>query len=138
MSIFAGKLHFPFEPKMAVALDATGETRTPDILRPSLGSLAVLQYKPAKLAFHMILSDEPTSGAATVKVYAGESELATVAVTLEGNSVISGSTDIDLSTVRGQTALSVSVDVTGAADAGITATLDAVLGVDLPVVQSGC
>jgi len=138
MSIFAGKIRLPFEPKMAIAMDAVAQTQTPDPIRPTLGTLAALRYTPAKFAYNLKLSTAPTTGAATVRLYAGATEVASASVAIVGTTEIGASFDVDLSDVKGQAKLSAAVDVTGAADAGITATLDAFLDVDLPVVNSGC
>lgn len=138
MSVFAGKIRLPFEPKMAVAMDAVQQTQTPEAIRPTLGTLAALRYTPARIAYNLKLSSAPTTGAATVRIFAGATEIASSSVAIVGATEIGGSFDVDVSEVKGQTKLSAAVDVTSAADAGITATLDAFLDVDLPVVNSGC
>lgn len=138
MSIFAGKLRFPFEPKMPVQMDEAGETKTPEVLRPTLGTLAALSYKPTRFAFNVRLSGAPTTGTATVRLYAGAGVVASASVGIVGVTEVGGVIDVDLSEVAGETKLAAALEVNAAADVGITATVDAVLDVDLPITQSGC
>lgn len=138
MTVFAGKAVLPFEPKMAVNMAAIAATATPANLQPNLGPLAALTYKPTRMRYLIRLSAAPTVGAATLNLKAGETVIRAEAVSLVGVTTISNSVAVDLSSVAGETPLSVELDVTAAADAGITATLDAVLDVEQPVTLTGC
>lgn len=138
MTTLAGKSQFVFEPKMSVAADAVAATDTPENLRPTLGPLAQLSYKPASWAYLVRFSATPTQGAADIKLMAGATVIRSDSVSFNGNSLISGAVAVDLSQVAGETPLRVEIDVTSAADAAITATVDSTVSVEQPVVVSGC
>jgi len=138
MSVSAGKTSLGFEPKMAVLMDATGTTVTPEGVRPTLGYLANLQYKPASFGFLLRLSSAPTVGAATVELVAAGVVIKTITLNIIGQTEISSVGGVILSAVTGEADISARVVVGTAADSGITATLDAVLYVDVPLTVSGC
>ena len=138
MSIYAGKIRLPFEPKMPVKLDVAGVTRTPTPLRPTLGTLSVLRYKPCRVAFWVKYSAQPTTGSASLNLYAGEEVIASASLDVVGAIASGGAFDVDLSSIAGETKLSVGYDVDGVGDDNITVEVDAYLDIDLPIMQSGC
>lgn len=138
MTTVAAKSNLVFEPKMSVALDATGQTETPAEFCPDLGQLANLRYKRTSWRYLMRLSAAPTTGMAKVELVAGATVIKSVTVALSGVTQVSGNTAVDLSAVAGETPLVCRVDVTGAADAGITATVDSVVDVESPLIASSC
>ncbi len=138
MSIVAGKSVLPFEAKMAVLLDAVATNDTPKVLRPTLGPLAQLQYKPCRFKYLVRLSSAPTSGAANIELVAGETVVFSQSVSLNGLTEIANDVAVDLSQVAGETELKTRVDVTATADAGITAEVDSALAVETPVSVTGC
>lgn len=138
MSIVAGKSRIAFEPKMSVAMDAVAIHGTPQALRPTLGPLANVRYKPTRWVYLAQLSAVPTQGEADIKLMAGQTVIASQTVTLNGVSTFSLETAVDMSQVAGETQLRVEVDVTAAADAGITATLDSFVDIEQPLTQYGC
>lgn len=138
MATYTGKTRIGFLPRMAVAMDATGVTLTPDALKATLGPLAALDYKPTRLKAYVTLSSAPTTGAAKVVLYNGASEIKSVSLSITGVTEIAVDAGVDLSAVSGDGELSVGVDVTAAADAGITAEMTAYLDIEQPVAQTGC
>lgn len=137
MSKFAGVSELMF-PAMPVNMAAVAQTQTDANMRPRLGPLAVLDYKPTEWRYLLRLSSAPTQGSATVKLFADDALIASDVVALNGNSTISNRMAVNVANVAGESRLSVAVDVTAAANAGITATLDSVVSVEQPVVLSGC
>ncbi|WP_300499027.1 hypothetical protein [Marinobacter sp.] len=127
-----------FEPKMSVAMDATGQTGTPENFQPDLGPLANMKYKRTSWRYLVRLSSAPTTGDANIELLAGGTVIKSVAVSLSGATVISANTKVDLSAVAGETPIICRVDVTGAADAGIKATVDSVVDVESPLITGGC
>lgn len=73
-----------------------------------------------------------------MRLYAGAGVVASASVGIVGVTEVGGVIDVDLSEVAGETKLAAALEVNAAADVGITATVDAVLDVDLPITQSGC
>jgi len=138
MSTFAGKLQLAFEPKMAVLMDSVAVTATPENMRPSLGPVASLAYKPSRLHYLLRLSAPPTTGAATLILKASDVVVATRTLAITGATVISEAVSIDVSQVSGEAELRIEVDVSSAADSGIFATVDAFISVDQPLIISGC
>ena len=138
MSTYTGKTRFGFEPKMSVAMDSTGVTRTPVALRPSLGPLAMLAYKPSRVKALVKLSSAPTTGTAVFVLYAGETQILAASMSINGVTEIAIDSGVDLSSVAGEAELSVGIDVASAADAGITAEVTGYLDVEQPVAQTGC
>lgn len=138
MTAIAGKSVLPFEPKMNVAMDAIAATDTPENLRPTLGPLSQLTYKPTTWAYLVRLSANPTIGTAEVKLLAGATVIRTDSYALNGVASLSNRVSVDLSQVSGEQPLNVQINVTAAADAGITATVDSVVDVETPVSVTGC
>ncbi|WP_027331086.1 hypothetical protein [Marinimicrobium agarilyticum] len=131
MSIVAGITELNFEPKMALALDSVAETRTVEAYRPRLGPLANVIYKPCRLKYLVRLSATSATGVATLKIYKGETEAAVISLPLD-QAIISGEKELQIENVGGSVDWSVSVDVTTAGDAGVTATLDAKMCIETP------
>ncbi|MDX1800398.1 MAG: hypothetical protein R3303_05660 [Marinobacter sp.] len=138
MSVFAGKTLFYFEPKMAVNLAAVAQTETPTQMQIGLGPLSQLSYKPATFRYLIRLSAATAAGAATLELKAGGTVLKSIPVDLTTATVIEGQAGITLAGVAGEAELSVNLNVTTAADAGTTATVDTVLAVEQPTVVTGC
>lgn len=138
MSALAGKAVLPFEPKMKALMDAIGVTDTPQNLRPNLGPLSLLKYKPSRWRYLLRLSAAPTVGSVEIKLLSGTTVIRSEAFSLVGATTLSNNVAVDLSQVSGESDLSVRVDVTAAADAGITATLDSVVDVEQPLTIAGC
>lgn len=138
MTIIANKTDIQFEPKQAVDLATVAATETPENIKPNLGNLASLDYKPTEWRYLLRLSAAPTQGSATIKLKAGTVVIASETVSLNGITTASNRRMIALSGVKGEDRLSVEVDVTAAADAGITGTIDSTLSIDHPVVSAGC
>ncbi|WP_375191231.1 hypothetical protein [Marinobacter sp.] len=138
MTVMAGNTHLGFEPKMATSLDAIGQTATPENMRPKLGPLANVQYKPCMWRYLVRLSAAPTTGAVNIKLMAGETVIRSEALAINGVTVISNKSPVDMSQVAGETDLRVELDVTAAADAGISATVDSYIEVEQPLFQIGC
>lgn len=59
-------------------------------------------------------------------------------MSINGVAEIAIDSGVDLSSVAGEAELSVGLNVTGAADAGITAEVTGYLDVEQPVAQTGC
>ena len=138
MSVLAGKTIIPMEPKMKFLADAVGTTATPDSLAGELGPLSVLTYKPAKFQYLVRLSAAPTVGSLTVRLKAGATVIRSEVIPLNGVTVVGNSVGVSLAEVAGETPLTVEADITAAADAGITGTLDAFVSIDQPVALTGC
>jgi hypothetical protein len=138
MSALVGKAELNFEPKMAVALDAVAKTATPDNMRPELGYLSQLTFKPTEWRYLVRLSAAPTAGSVAITLYAGGEIIRSEVVSLNGVTVISNRVKVSLANVSGEVPLSVEVDVTSAADTGITATIDSIVAVDQPLTLIGC
>ena len=138
MSTLAGKSVFSFEPKLAVVMDATGTTATPAALAAKLGPLSQLNYKPSTFGYVLRLSSAPTTGTADVRLMAGATEVASFTISLSGATLMSDSAAVDLSAVSGDAVITAEIEVTAAADAGITGTLDTQLDVEQPLIISGC
>jgi hypothetical protein len=137
MAKFAGISELTFHP-LAVVMDAVAETQTDVNMRPKLGPLATLDYKPTEWRYLLELSATPTQGSATITLYSDGAVVASETVALSGNQTISNRTQVAVSAIAGESRFSVGVDVTSAADAGITATLHSVVSVEQPTVLSGC
>ena len=71
-------------------------------------------------------------------VKASDVVVATRTLAITGATVISEAVSIDVSQVSGEAELRIEVDVSSAADSGITATVDAFISVDQPLIISGC
>jgi hypothetical protein len=138
MSTLAGKTRLMLEPKMAVAMDAVAVTETHESLTVSLGPLSQLRYKPANWSYLLRLSAAPTTGNVTFSLMAAGSVIRSESVALNGVTAVGNTSAVDLSNVSGETQLIMRVDVTSAADGGITGTVDSLIDVDQPVILSGC
>lgn len=138
MTVLAGITNLGFEPKMGAAMDAVATTATPINMQPKLGPLANLSYKPTSWRYLVRLSSAPTVGTASVRLMAGATVIKSQDLAIVGATAISDNVPVNMSAVAGETPLSVEVDVTGAADAGITATVDAWLDIEQPLTITGC
>ncbi len=138
MTALAGKTELNFEPKMGVALDAVATTGTPDSLTNSLGPLVQLNYRPARFKFHARTDQAPTQGAAEIRLMAGATVIYSQAVSLIGVTEITQDVAVDLLSLNGETPLKTEVEITTAADAGRTLTIDSRLEIAIPGVIAGC
>jgi len=135
--LIASKSQFQLEPKMTAAADVIGTTATAETLRPTLGPVSALAYKPATLTYNVKWSQQPTTGAATVRLVAGSATLYEKAISVVNVSEYGQNAPIDLGGVTGQEPIRVELEMTQAADAGITATIDAALYVETPLTIAG-
>lgn len=138
-TIYANQSQFCFDPIPAtLALDATGlQYETPVPLKENLADLSQLSYLRGKVAYHLKLSGASGTGATEVKLMAGTTELASEVVDLTAGTDLSGSFDVDLFGISGAAVLSIQVNGTTAAGAGITASFAAKLTCTHPVVVLG-
>jgi len=135
--IVAGINEVSFEPKMPVKMDATGETETPQNMRPVQGPLVNLRYKPTQWRYNVRFSQAPTVGAATLELRANGQVIKTVTINPVGVTQFDGATRVDLSGVSGDATLSVALVVSTAADAGVTAQVDSVVSFEIPLTSNG-
>lgn len=140
MQIFTHKSRNVFEPApAAVALDAVAVAyTTPAVWALKLSGLAHLQVLEGRLVYDLKLSGSATTGTALVKLKTGSTVLAIETVTLSNASELSGVLDVDLTGVNGAAPLVLEVEITAAADAGLTAVPNAALDLIGPLVVSGC
>lgn len=141
MQTFSFKSQFGFEPRAAaVPVDAVNASAyaTPAAFQESLDDLARLSYLKGALRYKVAQSAKPAAGAATLKLTDGVTDYASVALALSSAAVLTGALDVDLSAISGQTKLQMVLDVTTAADAGTTASVDAQMEVTMPLMLSGC
>ncbi len=137
-NILAASNNLMFEPGMPVDMAAVQAKTSNQAINPRLGPLWAVQFKISTYKYMVRLSSAPTQGAASIKLMAGATVISETSLTLNGETVIAGAVPVDLSQVAGETELKTVVDVTGAADAGITAKVDSWLTVEVPVTVSGC
>lgn len=137
MTTLTGKFRFGFEPKMAVDLSATGATATPESLAVTLGTLSALSYKPSRFAYNLNIDAAASSAVVTISLKASGAVLWQTSHNLNGLIEVGQSVAIDLSQVAGETPLVAEVEVT-TAEASRTATLDAFLDVEQPLMITGC
>ncbi len=137
--IFAVKSDMNFEPRGNVDLGAVaiGYT-TPAPWRRYLGGLSAINGVKAQVDFKI----ERNAGAASVDLTlrlktAGGVVLGDKAVTIPTGGTLNDSMPVDVGAVNGGSALFLEVDVT-TADAGTTATIDAVLATETPIISFGC
>ena len=123
---------------LTAALDATGTTATPEPMRAKLGPLSALDYTPVEWRWHLSLSSAPTQGSATVRLMADGTTLRSATVDLNGVSETGNAEQVSVSGVDGAARLYLEIEVTAAADAGITADAQSVVAVEQPVIVSGC
>lgn len=141
MAKIAFKSELGFEPSAVVdvaAAAAEGIYETPDSMAPTLGYMAYLSYKPAEFAFLIRLNQASAAGAGTIKLMAGDTELASQAVDLTAAQEIGGKIGVDLTGVGGAQLLKVVLDTATAADASTVATITGKLWIEQPLVISGC
>lgn len=141
MSKFTTKAQFLFEPGVSgVVLDAVGVQHTSNsAFAPTLGDLSFIPYRRARLKYKLALSAASTAGAVDLVLNAGGVERARIPVAIAGGgAAIIGAADVDLSGIAGESAITLSVDVTTVADAGVTASVFASLDVAVPLIVSGC
>lgn len=138
MSVVAGKTFLPFEPKMPVPMDTVAQTDTPENMRPTLGALSQLTYKPTTWRYMVKMSAAASQGTAEITLLAGATVIRTDTYQLSGLFTFSNQVPVDLSQVQGEQPLSTRVNVTAAADAEITATVDSVVDVETPLSVTGC
>jgi hypothetical protein len=138
MSALVGKAELNFEPKMLVVMDAVANTLTPENMRPTLGYLSQLTFKPTEWRYLVRLSAAPSQGSLTIVLYAGGEIVRSETVALNGLTIISNRVGVSLANVSGETQLHVQANVTVAANSGITATVDSIVAVDQPLVLIGC
>jgi hypothetical protein len=123
---------------LAVAADSVAETETDTNMRPRLGPVASLEFKPTEWRYLVVFDQAPTQGDGTVKLYADGTLIASEAVAFNGNKTISNRVSVPVSAVSGEARLSVAMDVSTAADAGRVAEVQSILAVEQPLLISGC
>lgn len=138
---FAQKNHYQFDPKRpsGLVMDAAATAyTTPAVFGVKLAGLVTMKYLTASLPYRLELNQASAGGSADIQVKAGGAVLGSATVDLSSGTDLTGTVDVDLVGVGGAQAITVTVEVTSAADAGTTASLDARLDVETPVVLSGC
>lgn len=140
MTPIAFKTQFGFEPApAAVAVDAIATPyTTPNTWQETLDDLARLTYLKAKFRYDIRQNQASATGAGTLKLMAGTTVVASIAIDFTTGQRESGSVDVDLSAVAGASDLSVVLDVTTAAAAGTTAQVFSRLDVTFPMAVLGC
>ena len=134
---FANRTHLSLEPgdSDSFALDATGvQYTTPAGLQETLKDLARLQFLNGAFKFKLSTPDLPASGAATVQVLAGSTEIGSYSVAFDGSASYTGRFDIALFDVAATAKLSAVVTIDVAAPASATATLKGVLDIEHPLI----
>ena len=137
MPKFAGISELTFYP-LNVNMAAVAATEHNINMRPRLGSLAILDYTPTEWRYLLALSAAPTTGNVTIALKSDGAVVASEVVALSGNSTISNRLQVPVSAIAGEARLSCEVDVTAAADAGITGVFHSVVSVEQPVTLTGC
>jgi hypothetical protein len=137
MGALSGKTEFNFEPNMPFG-EGVALTQTPADMAPTMGPLARLIFKPARIQYCIRLSASSATGAATFKLLAGATEIYSEELGLSGETLITNEIEVDLSTVQGQQKLSIVLDVTTAMESGTTGTISANLAVENPTIIVGC
>lgn len=138
---FANKTDLVFEPGLssAVPLDAVAAPYvTPPAHRCELGDLARLRYVTGVFRYRVRLSNASAVGAAVIRITDGVNVVASSDIDLSSGAEINGRAPAALSLVNGSDQLRVELDVTEAADAGVTAEIAGVLAVTHPVIIGGC
>ncbi len=136
---FASKTQLKFEPSAKIDMGAVAVAyTTPGAWRHTLGGLSLINGVKAELKYRM----ERDPGAGTVNFTVRVKTAAGVILHEESQSLTAGATlnnaaQIDVGAVSGGSPLLVEVEVT-TADAGTTATLDALIEYESPVIISGC
>lgn len=139
MTATANKSRLPLEPSVTgLALDTTGAKHTTaTAYQVELGSVAELLYKRGEVLYKLALSAASAAGAATLTFKAGAATLRTISLDLTSSQVLTGREVVSLAGLEGTQGISATLTVDTAADAGVTATLDTHLDVEIPLV-SGC
>jgi hypothetical protein len=141
MSSFTTKTVQPLEPGVSgVALDSVGIAHeTAQAFGATLEDLAMLAYRRGKARFKLKLSTASTAGAATVRFLAGSVQVGTKDIAIGGaGAAIMDTLDLNLGGVAGETPITMQVEMTTAADAGVTAEVYGRVEVSTPLVVSGC
>lgn len=137
--IFAVKSDMVFEPRGPVDLEtAVVAYTTPQTWRRYLGGLSAINGVRAQVDFKI----ERDAGAASVDLTIRLKTAGGVVVGSKDVSVATGETlndsmPVDVGAVNGGSALYIEVEVTSA-DSGTTATIDAVLATETPIISFGC
>jgi len=137
-NILAASSALIFEPAMPVDMATVKVNTSLEAVNPRLGPLWAIQFKICTMRYVVRLSAAPTQGEGLLKLVAGSVVIHESSINFSGNSVISLAIPVDLSQVAGESELKAVLEVTAGADAGITATLDSWLTVEVPVTISGC
>jgi hypothetical protein len=137
MAKFAGVSELVFL-GLSKAADSVGSEQTDINMRPRLGPLASLDYKPSEWRYLVVFSSVPTGGNATIKLLQDGALIASEAVALNGNATISNRRSVPVSAVSGEAQLSVEIEITTGSNAGVVATVHSVLSVEQPLAISGC
>jgi hypothetical protein len=112
---------------------------TVDVMRPRLGPLWAVQFKNSVFKYTVRLSGGAvTQGAGNIKLMAGNTEISSSLVNFNGQTEINGAVAVDLSQISGEALLTIDMEVTSAANAGITAEITGFVVIELPVTISGC
>lgn len=127
---------------ISAAGDQTGTAvaATPDGMMPTLGALSLLRWKPTSWGVAVSASAETATGSVTVRLFAGDEEVANMQLSMAGpgQRVASSSRSVDLAQALGDTPLSVQLDVSEATDAGVTLTVQSRLEIHQLAAASGC
>lgn len=137
---FANKTVLPFQPGLsnAVAVDAVAEAYiTPADFRETLGDLARLSYLKARAAYRVELSGASAGGTAEVILRHGSTDIVLATLDLSTGTTFTGASAVDLSALAGATEMALVLNVTAAADAGVTAQVAGKLELEHPVVIAG-
>lgn len=140
MTTFASKADMVMEPRGSVDLGSVAVGyQTPKAWQHSLGGLALINGTRAQLKYKL----ERDGGAAAVDLDIKVKTAAGVVIhteTLTGISagaIVQDRVDVDVGGVSGGSPLLLEVDV-NTEDAGTTATLDAAMSYETPIVIGGC
>lgn len=136
----ASKAVFPFEPGgRSVAVDAVATPYSTNAsFRETLADLARLSYLKARARYRVTLSGASVLGSATIRLTDGVNDYLTAVLDLTSGTSFSGSADVDLSALAGQTPLLWELEVTVAATAAVTAEVVGHVAVESPLVIGTC
>lgn len=125
---------------ISAAGDQTGTAvaATPDGMMPTLGALSLLRWKPTSWGVAVSASAETATGSVTVRLFAGDDEIASMQLSLAGQVVASSSRSVDLAAALGDTPLRVSLDIGAATEAGITLSVQSRLEIHQLAAAGGC
>lgn len=139
MTVFANKTQLAFEPRANVDLGTAAVAyTTPTEWRHSMGGVAAMNGVTATLKYKL----ERSGGAADVVVElrvktGGGQTIHTETKNVAAAATVNQSVQVDVGAVSAGSPLFVEVEVT-TADAGTTATLDALMQYETPIVVAGC